>query len=117
MAQVTVSIAGRSYRMACADGEEGHLEALARGIDERIEEFRGSFGEIGDQRLLVMAAVAVADELSEANRRIARLEAEIDGLIQAREKLEADQGEWADRVANALDGAAERMERMAKGER
>lgn len=117
MAQVTVSIAGRSYRMACADGEEAHLEALARSIDEKVEEFRQSFGEIGDQRLVVMASVAVADELAEAKRRIARLEAEIDGLIQAREKAEAEHGQWADRIAGALEGAAERMERMAKGER
>lgn len=114
MAQVTVTIAGRSYRMACADGEEAHLEQLAQSIDEKIESFRGSFGEIGDQRLLVMASVAVADELSEARRRISRLEAEIDGLMQARAKLEAEHDGWATSLADVLESAAERIERMAK---
>lgn len=103
--------------MACADGDEGHLEALARGIDEKVEAFRESFGEIGDQRLLVMAAVAVADELSETKRRIERLENEIAGLKQSQEALEAEREGWANTVAEALETAAERMERMAKGER
>ena len=100
--------------MACADGEEGHLEQLARDIDERIEEFRKSFGEIGDQRLLVMSAVAFADELSEAKRQIARLQAEIAGMDKVRENLEAERDAWAGKVAEALEGAAERMERMAR---
>lgn len=114
MAQVTVSIAGRSYRMACADGEESHLQGLARKIDETIENFRGSFGEIGDQRLLVMAAVAVADELSEANRKIAALKQDVESLTGECERMEAERSEWADTVATALESAAERMERMAK---
>ncbi len=114
MAQVNVSIAGRAYRMACADGEEAHLQKLGRKIDAMVEEFRGSFGEIGDQRLLVMAAVAVADELSEAERRIAGLHNEISALNEARERAEKERSEWTDTVASALEGAAERMERMAK---
>ena len=77
MAQVTVTIAGRVYRMACADGEQPHLENLARAVDAKIEVLRGSFGEIGDQRIIVMTALTFADELSEANRRIAALEMDI----------------------------------------
>lgn len=114
MAQVTVSIAGRSYRMACTDGEEAHLQGLAAKIDSTIEEFRGSFGEIGDQRLLVMAAVAVADELAEANRKIDSLKKDIEALGEERDRMEAERSEWADTVASALESAAERMERMAK---
>ena len=114
MAQVTVSIAGRAYHMACADGEEDHLRKLAKKIDSMVEEYRGSFGEIGDQRLLVMAAVGVADELAEANGTIASLQDEVLSLNQSLERLEAERGEWADTVATALEGAAERMDRMAK---
>ena len=74
MAQVTVTIAGRVYRMACTDGEQPHIESLARIVDAKIESLRTSFGEIGDQRITVMAALTFADELSEAKRRIAELE-------------------------------------------
>lgn len=100
--------------MACADGEEDHLRGLAGKIDAMVEEFRGSFGEIGDQRLLVMSAVAVADELSEAGRKIANLEAKIGELNDATVRMEAEREEWAGTVAGALETAAERMERMAK---
>ena len=74
MAQVIVTIAGRTYRMNCEDGQEGHLQRLAREVDDRMAGLRGSFGEIGDQRLVVMTALTVADELDTARSRIASLE-------------------------------------------
>ena len=75
MAQVSVSIGGRAYRLACNPGEEAHLTALAAALDKKIEEMRESFGEIGDQRLTVMAALTIADEANEA-RLSARREAQ-----------------------------------------
>ena len=69
MAQVTVGIGGRSYRLACNPGEEAHLESLAHTLDRKIGEMRASFGEIGDQRLAIMAALTIADDASEAQRR------------------------------------------------
>src|SRR6476469_7634037 len=80
---VQVTIAGRSFRMACAPGEEDHLEVLAAQIDKRIQDMRVAFGEIGDQRLTVMAAITMADELSESRRRIADLEDQVAALQQA----------------------------------
>ena len=71
MAQVNVTINGRQFRMACEDGQEEHLQQLAEDLDERIVELRGQFGEIGDTRLTVMAALTVADELAEAGKRCA----------------------------------------------
>ena len=65
MSQVSVTINGRQFRMACEDGQEGHLMNLARELDARIEGLRAKFGEIGDTRLTVMAALTIADELAE----------------------------------------------------
>ena len=75
MAQVSVSIGGRGFRLACNPGEEPHLEALARTVDEKISRMRASFGEIGDQRLVVMAALTIADELNEAQKTASRADA------------------------------------------
>ena len=61
MSQVSVTINGRQFRMACEDGQEGHLMNLARDLDSRIEGLRAKFGEIGDTRLTVMAALTIAD--------------------------------------------------------
>ena len=60
MGQVNATIAGRQYRLACEDGQEDHLLALAKDIDTRIIDLRRKFGEIGDTRLTVMAALTVA---------------------------------------------------------
>lgn len=110
MAQVTVTIAGRPYRMACGDGEEPHIEALARLLDGKIDELRGSFGEIGDQRITVMAALTVADELMDTRRRLGELEADNKALATALAAAETIADHWADRIADAVEGVAQRVE-------
>jgi cell division protein ZapA len=115
MAHVTVTINGRQYRMACEDGEEDHLSHLATGLNERVEQLRGSFGEIGDNRLVVMAALMIADELSEAKQRIGRLEEEMASLREARVAAAGRSQSTQAAVAAALNAAAERIERVTKG--
>jgi len=77
MAHVSVTINGRQYRMACEDGQENHLIWLSGDLDRRIGQLRDQFGEIGDMRLTMMAALTVADELVEAGKRLRRLEEEL----------------------------------------
>ncbi|HEY4862769.1 MAG TPA: cell division protein ZapA, partial [Xanthobacteraceae bacterium] len=84
MAQVSVTIGGRVYRMACDDGQEDHLMRLARDLDQKLAQLREAFGEIGDTRLAVMAAIMVADDLSESRRHIRTLEQEVEGLLETR---------------------------------
>jgi cell division protein ZapA len=113
MAQVNVTIGGRVYRMACDDGQEEHLMRLARDLDQKLAQLREAFGEIGDTRLAVMGAIMVADELSEARRRIRTLEQEIEGLQETR-LASADRIEAVERVgAQTIEKAAERIERLA----
>ena len=114
MTQVNATIAGRQFRLACEDGQEEHLQLLAQDIDERIAKLREKFGEIGDTRLTVMAALMVADELSEAQRRMRRLEEEIAALQDAR-VVAADRAKAASAaVVNAFNSAAERIEGITK---
>jgi cell division protein ZapA len=113
MAQVSVTIGGRVYRMACDDGQEEHLMRLAHELDQKLVQLREAFGEIGDTRLAVMAAIMVADDLSESRRRIRALEQEVDGLQETR-LAAADRIEAADRAgAQTIEKAAERIERLA----
>lgn len=114
MALVNATIAGRQFRLACEDGQEEHLTALAKDIDTRIIDLRRKFGEIGDTRLTVMAALMVADDLTEANRRIRRLEEEIQSLQDAR-MVSSDRAKAAsDAVVGAFNSAAERIEGITK---
>jgi cell division protein ZapA len=113
MAQVSVTIGGRVYRMACDDGQEDHLMRLARDLDQKLAQLREAFGEIGDTRLAVMAAIMVADEFSESRRRIRALEQEVEGLQETR-LAAADRIEASERAgAQTLEKAAERIERLA----
>ena len=57
MAQVTVQINGRNYQVACGDGEQERISGLAAFVDGKVQELVGSLGNIGDQRLLVMASL------------------------------------------------------------
>ena len=66
MAQVAMTIASRVYRVACDEGEEDHLANLPKWSTARSPAMREKFGEMGDQRLTVMAAVTIADELAES---------------------------------------------------
>ncbi len=114
MAQVNVTINGRQFRIACDDGQEASLEALAKSLDQRIESLRGNFGEIGDTRLTVMAAIQVADELAEAGRRIRRMEEELTALQDAR-VVSSDRARAAEAaVVSAFNSAAERIEGITR---
>jgi len=113
MPQVSVTIAGHTYRMACNEGEEAHLQGLAQGIDERIRTLKQSFGEIGDQRITIMAAITVADELSEARQRIAALEIELAKLQTDASQSQNAKNIWADDVAESIVNAAQRIEAAA----
>ncbi len=114
MATVNATIAGRQFRLACEDGQEEHLQTLARDIDTRIEGLRKQFGEIGDTRLTVMAALMVADELSEAAHNMRRMEEELNALRDAR-VVASDRAKAAsDAVVGAFNSAAERLEGITR---
>lgn len=114
MGQVTVTIAGKVYRMACGDGEEAHLESLAALYDARIEEMRRSLGELGDMRLHVMAALMIADEMSVVKKRVETLEQKVGALQDDAGSADARAETLEHEAAAAIAGAAERIERLAK---
>lgn len=114
MAQVTVVIAEKTYRIACDDGQEEHLIALAADLDARIAQMRRAFGEIGDNRLTVMAAITCLDEGSETKRRLAELEKEVEALRDDRRAEQENASREAGEVASAIAEAAERIESVAK---
>jgi cell division protein ZapA len=114
MGQVNVTINNRQFRMGCADGEEDHLAGLAKSFDDRINEMRGKFGQVGDDRLTIMAALTIADELAELVKRMQPLEHEVATLKDARVTAAKHSHTASATVASALTSAAERIEDLAK---
>ncbi|MGA7385694.1 MAG: cell division protein ZapA [Methylocella sp.] len=103
-------IGGRIYRVACDEGEDIRLGDLAQLVDAKISALRQRFGEIGDQRLIIMAAITLADEWAEANTRVRELEAEL-ARLKAPSTPASD---WTEQVAVSLNEAAQRIERVAQ---
>ncbi len=106
MAEVSLTINERSYRVACDDGQEEHLKELGAFIDTRVAELVESLGQVGEQRLLVMASLLIANDLYEALQ-----------AIEDQKRGEAN-GKGGDptaeeRFAEALDSCAKRIEGIA----
>ncbi len=114
MGQVTVTIAQKVYRIACEDGQEEHLLGLAREVDAKIDDMRKAFGEIGDNRLTVMAAITFLDEREELRQRIRSLEADVAALRDAQAQASTRAEDTEMRVAAAILEAAERIEDVAR---
>jgi cell division protein ZapA len=100
VAQVTITIRGRQYQIACDDGQEAHLTRLGRYLDERAADLLAASGSISEPLMLVMVALVVADELADAA-------AEIDSLSGTRGSAEDAS------VAAAIDAVTARVEEVA----
>jgi cell division protein ZapA len=111
--EVNVEINGRKYRMACEEGQQKHLIGLAERFNTQVEALKGAVGEIGDNRLTVMAGIAVVDELAEAERRIKELEQEVLVLTRAGQEVAAEIETLESKFAEKLNNAAQTLESVA----
>jgi len=113
MPEVNVEINGRKYRMACEEGQQKHLIALAERFNAQVEGLKGSVGEIGDNRLTVMAGIAVVDELAEAERKIKELETEVTVLTRAGQEIAAEIETLEHKFASRLSDAAKALDAIS----
>ncbi|MTH98043.1 cell division protein ZapA [Roseibium sp. RKSG952] len=115
MVQISVTINGRAFRMACDDGEEERLQKLAERFDGWIGELRQAFGEIGDQRLTVMAGIMATDQLVELETKVRKLETELEELRSERQETKAVSSRQEAEIAGAINDMATQIESLASG--
>ncbi|MGZ6176306.1 MAG: cell division protein ZapA [Candidatus Binataceae bacterium] len=106
MGQVSITIRGRAYQIACDDGQEAHLARLGRYLDQRAEQL-ASGGGINDALLLVMVGLVVADELSDALAELESLRGA--GALTARAAAEAETVATIDAIAGRIERIAARL--------
>ena len=106
MAQINVDVNGRPYAVGCEDGQEQHLQDLAKMFDHQVRQVGKDLGQLGDTRLFLMGALLLADELADARNRLAALQAEVT-------RLQADRARVESRAVSALETAAKRIETLA----
>jgi cell division protein ZapA len=114
MSHINVTINGRQYRMACEEGQEVRLLKLAETLEARVTELRGKFGEIGDARLTVMAALTVCDELLDTTARLHTMEQELESARNMRAAAIDRARLTQTAVASALNSAADRIEKTTQ---
>jgi cell division protein ZapA len=107
MGQVVVKVNGRDFALSCADGQEPRIRRLAQYVDAKIGEFAKNLGQVGEARLILLAALVIADELSDAN----------EALQQERLRTRPagnPAGEASEAAASGIRGIAERIEAIAE---
>lgn len=113
MAEVSIEINGRSYRIACEDGQEDHVMELAKSFGVYIEGLKNEYREAGDARLAVMAGIMAMDEMDEVKRRVGELEAELRGLSEAGEAMGREHAALETEYAERFTALAERIHTLA----
>lgn len=114
MGQISVTIDGKQFRMACEDGQESHLEGLAADLDQRVRAMRQSFGDIGDLRLAVMAGLMLADEVREERRKAESAAIEVAASQVAVKNASSLGKEREAEIADAIGALADRVERISR---
>lgn len=108
MAQVTVRVGGYTHPVSCEDGQEGHLIALAADVDRRVSSIRAMGGQFGESRLLLLAALLLADELHDLRVEMSRLKAASPQSAPASDPLLAER---LGRLAERIEGIAASLDR------
>jgi cell division protein ZapA len=109
MGQVVVKVNGREFPLSCADGQESRIRRLAQYVDAKVGDFNKTLGQVGEARLILLAALVIADELSDAN----------EALLQERSRGRTAggagevSGEAQPAAAVGIERAANRIEAIA----
>ncbi len=113
MPLVNVMVNGRAYTIACDDGEEEHLKGLASHVDSKVRELLSSVGQVGDLKLLLMAALLIADEHHALSGQIEKLRAGTGKTAVSQTDLNDQLSKTEAIAADALESAAKRLEDIA----
>jgi len=112
MAVVNVMVNNRAYTIACDDGEEDHLRELAGHVDHKVKELLSSVGQVGDNRLILMAALLITDDLFDAKRKLEAHVEHVGELHGAQDALHSRLEESEGSAAEALEKATAQLEEM-----
>ena len=116
MPEVSIEVAGRSYRVGCGEGEEVHLVRLAELVDTEATKLARKLGQMPEGRLMLMCALMMADQISDAEaakEAAERKAANAEKLAEARQSAEVFGADREAQVSKSLDALAVRIETLA----
>lgn len=110
MPMIDITVNGRRHSVQCGDGEEARVKGLAAYIDRKIAELALGNNQVGDARLMLLASLVIADELSDAYDKIKELEAGLDGTDST---VAIGGGDSERRAAAMIEQVAEQLNAVA----
>ncbi len=105
MGQVSVTINKKTYRMACADGQENRVRELADHFSAHVDRLKASFQRVHDDHLYLMAALVIADEYFEAREELLSILAQL-ARLGTKDAGSGDNGAKGDKDVARMAGAA-----------
>jgi cell division protein ZapA len=112
MGQVSVTLNGRTYRLECGEGEETHLIALAEYLGSHVDTMKRKFGQVGDDRLILMASLLVTDELWELRRQMQELKSTLADARRDRSVADESVKSVQSDLVRRIGAAADRLEML-----
>lgn len=112
MAHVSVSVNGRTYKMGCREGEETRILELAAEIEAHVQRFKGSLKSVPDDRLFLMAAIVIADQLWDARDELQWALKQV-ADFQSYQVIEGGRHAAPREVARAAEGPTAKLEALA----
>ena len=112
MGQVSVTLNGRTYRLECGEGEETHLIALAEYLGSHVDTMKRKFGQVGDDRLILMASLLVTDEFWELRRQMQELKTSLAEVRRDRSVADESTKSLQADLAQRVSAVAERLEML-----
>lgn len=106
MAQITIDINGKPYVIGCEDGQEAHLSEIAGVFDQQVRQIAGEVGTLTEARLFLMAALMLADDLTDTRSRLVKAQGEAARFATDISRIEHHS-------AQALENAARKIEALA----
>jgi cell division protein ZapA len=104
MGQISMTVNDRMFALVCEDGQEARIRRLGQYVDAKVAEFVRSVGQVGEARLLLLAALVIADELADANEAL---------RLEHSAARDAEAAAAVDAAANGIHGIAQRVEALA----
>jgi len=96
MANVNIKFNGKEFLLSCEDGQEDHLEELSLHLNKKFDDLKKSLGNIGENKLLLIASITVMDEYFETKKKIDEQKTQIQEITEKFKELKSLVYEYKD---------------------
>ena len=114
MANVNIKFNGKEFLLSCDDGQEEHLEELSLHLNNKFNDLKNSLGNIGENKLLLIASIKVMDEYFETKKKIEKQKIELNNITERFKELKSLVYEYKENKENEIKKLTDQQESFKK---